>query len=268
MANVSLYFKTMILDKARDTGKIVRRKRLSSRRSNEEGAMSEFSLSLLPLGDSAATLRFGEAIEAALHARVMAFCAALDQTQAPGLSEWAPAFASVTLWYDPDALSFAELEALCRRLATAPAQAPTGALHELPFCVDGDFAPDLPEVAARNGLTPESWLTRFSQVTFEVYMLGFLPGFAYLGRLPTELDAARLATPRKNVPAGSVAVADGMCAAYPHASPGGWRLVGRTPIKMFDAGRENPVLLAPGDRVRWRRVAMDDCSTGEGAWRG
>lgn len=226
--------------------------------------MSEFTLSLLPLGDAAATLRFGEAIDATLHARVMAFCAALERAQHPGLREWAPAFASVTLWCDPDALSFANLEGLCRKLATTPAETPEGALHELPFCADGAFAPDLAEVSARNGLTPEAWLARFSQITFEVYMLGFLPGFAYLGGLPPDLDAPRLATPRKNVPAGSVAVADGMCAAYPSASPGGWRLVGRTPIKMFDAGAENPVLLAPGDRVRWRRISRDEAS----AWRG
>jgi KipI family sensor histidine kinase inhibitor len=231
--------------------------------------MSEFSLKFLPLGDGAATLRFGEAIDAELNARVMAFCAALDREAAPGVLEWAPAFASVTLWYDPDALGFDALEAFCRLLACAPAQSAAGLLHELPFCAQGDlFAPDLAEVAARNGLAPGDWLARFCAVTFDVHMLGFLPGFAYLGGLPRELDAPRLATPRINVPEGSVAVADGMCAAYPHASPGGWRLVGRTPVRLFDARAEPPALLAPGDRVRWRLVSMDEFLALEAQWRG
>jgi len=223
---------------------------------------------LLPLGDAAATLRFGEAIAPDLNARAHAFCDALETAAPPGLREWAPAFASVTLWYDPDALSFDELNALCLRLTSAPDPARAGALHELPFCAEGDFAPDLDEVAERNGLRAADWLTAFSGITFDVYMLGFLPGFAYLGGLPKTLDAPRLATPRKSVPERSVAIADGMCAAYPFASPGGWRLVGRTPVKMFDADAEKPARLAPGDRVRWRPVGMDEFVNLEAQWRG
>ena len=223
---------------------------------------------LFPLGDAAATLRFGEAIDPALNARAHAFCAALDAAPPPGLREWAPAFASVTLWYDPDALPFDQLNALCLRLASTPAPARAGVMHELPFCAEGEFAPDLAEVAARNGLSPRDWLDAFARVTFDVYMLGFLPGFAYLGGLPNFLDAPRLATPRKIVPERSVAIADGMCAAYPFASPGGWRLVGRTPLVLFDAEAETPTRLAPGDRVRWRLVGIDAFRTLEAQWRG
>lgn len=223
---------------------------------------------LLPLGDEAATLRFGETIDLALNARAHAFCATLDAARPKGLREWAPAFASVTLWYDPDALSFDALNALCLRLASTPDSFRTGGAHELPFCAEGEFAPDLFETAARNGMTARDWLEAFSKVTFEVYMLGFLPGFAYLGGLPKLLDAPRLATPRKIVPERSVAVADGMCAAYPFASPGGWRLVGRTPLQMFDAGSETPTRLAPGDRVRWRLVGLDEFLELEAQWRG
>jgi KipI family sensor histidine kinase inhibitor len=223
---------------------------------------------LLPLGDEAATLRFGEAIDPGLNARAHAFCAALDAARPPGLREWAPAFASVTLWYDPDALSLDDLNALCLRLASTPDFSHGGVLHELPFCAEGDFAPDLFDVAARNGMAPGDWLDAFSKVTFEVYMLGFLPGFAYLGGLPRFLDAPRLATPRKIVPERSVAIADGMCAAYPFSSPGGWRLVGRTPLQMFDAEAEQPTRLAPGDRVRWRPIALDEFFKLEAQWRG
>jgi len=223
---------------------------------------------LLPLGDAAATLRFGAALDPALNTRAHAFCAALDAAPPPGLREWAPAFASVTLWYDPDALAFDDLNALCRRLTCTPAPSRDGVLHELPFCVEADFAPDLAEVCAQNRLAPCDWIAAFAQVTFDVYMLGFLPGFAYLGGLPDFLDAPRLATPRKMVPERSVAVADGMCAAYPFASPGGWRLVGRTPLRMFDAESERPTRLAPGDRVRWRPVGLDEFLKLEAQWRG
>ncbi|MCW2274325.1 5-oxoprolinase subunit PxpB [Rhodoblastus acidophilus] len=223
---------------------------------------------LLPLGDEAATLRFGEAIDLALNARAHAFCAALESARPAGLREWAPAFSSVTLWYDPDALSFDELNALCLRLASTPNFSRAGVVHELPFCAEEEFAPDLFDVAARNGMTPRDWLDAFSKVNFDVYMLGFLPGFAYLGGLPNFLDAPRLATPRKIVPERSVAIADGMCAAYPFASPGGWRLVGRTPLQMFDAGAKTPTRLAPGDRVRWRPIALDEFLELEAQWRG
>jgi KipI family sensor histidine kinase inhibitor len=224
---------------------------------------------LFPLGDAAATLRFGAGMDAATNARAHSFCAALAEAAPPGLREWAPAFASVTLWYDPDALDFAGLENFCRRLAAAPRAPASRAPHALPVCVEGEgFAPDLAEVARASGLTAQAWLARFCAATFDVRMLGFLPGFAYLGGLPRELDAPRLATPRKNVPERSVAVADGMCAAYPFASPGGWRLIGRTPVRLFDAAAARPALLAPGDRLRWRRIGLEEFSALEARWRG
>jgi KipI family sensor histidine kinase inhibitor len=225
---------------------------------------------VLALGDCAVTISFGDAIAPDLHARVKAFCATLAETAPiPGVAEWAPAFASVTLWYDPDRIAFAELAERLADLAEQPARGrEAGALFEIPFCAEEDFAPDLDEVAALRGLTPETWLARFANLVFEVYMLGFLPGFAYLGGLPDALSAPRLATPRKSVPAGSVAIADGMCAAYPFASPGGWRLMGRTPAPLFDIGNAaRPALLAPGDRVRWRAISRSEYDALEARWR-
>jgi KipI family sensor histidine kinase inhibitor len=142
------------------------------------------------------------------------------------------------------------------------------AFFEIPFCADAELAPDLAEVARLNGFARENYLARLTDVVFEVYMLGFLPGFAYLGGLPERLSAPRLATPRKNVPAGSVALADGMCAAYPFASPGGWRLIGRTPAPLFDAREEErPALLAAGDLLRWREISRDEFFRLDTAWR-
>jgi KipI family sensor histidine kinase inhibitor len=209
------------------------------------------------LGDGAATIIFGDVISPEIHIRVKAFCAALADAAIEGVEEWAPAFASATIWHDPDRIAF---DALAERLAAlAKTPVPTheaGALFEITFCAEGDCAPDLEEVAGLCRMAPEQWLEKFTSLVFEVYMLGFQPGFAYLGGLPEALSPPRLATPRKSVPAGSVAVADGMCAAYPFASPGGWRLIGRTRAVLFDlANARRPTMLAPGDRVRWRMVS-------------
>ncbi len=222
-----------------------------------------------PLGDTAMTIVFGETIDADVSAGVRGFCAALAAAERPdGVEEWAPAFASATVWYDPELTSFAILAAFFTRLAQeARPLRKTGALFEIPFCRDADLAPDLDDVAHEKGLTTEAYVEAFSALTLEVVMLGFLPGFAYLGGLPETLSAPRLNTPRKVVPARSVAIADGMCAAYPFASPGGWRLIGRTPAPLFDArDLSRPALLAPGDRVIWREIGRAEFDRLERQW--
>jgi inhibitor of KinA len=224
---------------------------------------------VLPLGDAALTIEFGDRIDPETHVRVRRFCAALEAGTLPeGVEEWAPAFASVTLWYDPEKISYAALAnfVTCLSHGPPPAEKP-GACYEIPFCRDEDFAPDLAELSGLKGLTPEAYIEEFSALVFEVYMLGFQPGFAYLGGLPERLSAPRLTTPRKSVPARSLAIADLMCAAYPFASPGGWRLIGRTPAPLFDpCHRTRPALLTPGDRVRWREIDRAACQRLESQW--
>jgi KipI family sensor histidine kinase inhibitor len=223
------------------------------------------------LGDAALTLVFGDRIDEATHARVTHFCAALEAGPRPeAIEEWAPAFASATVWYDPDRIAFAPLADFLARLSLhAPNDEKPGALFEIPFCRDAELAPDLADLAGFKGLTPEAYVAAFSALDFEVYMLGFQPGFAYLGGLPEKLSAPRLDTPRKIVPARSLAVADGMCAAYPFASPGGWRLIGRTPAPLFDPDQPTrPALLAPGDRVRWREIDRAAYERFERQWGG
>ena len=222
---------------------------------------------LSALGDSAATLAFGEAITSEFQCRVKNFAAALARSAPEGVLEWAPAFASITIWFDPDILPFAALKAFVQTLDDHAAAPAPGAGYALPFCCDADLAPDLAETAAAKGFSPDAYVAAFCALRFEVIMLGFLPGFAYLGGLPQSLSLPRLATPRKTVPARSVAIADGMCAAYPLASPGGWRLIGRTPAPLFDVqNAQNPALLAPGDFVRWRRIDRQEFSRLETRW--
>jgi len=215
-----------------------------------------FEPRLRPLGDAALTVAFGDSINPEAHELALGLSARLALESLPGVIEWAPAFASITLWYDPDQISFDALRAsLAPLLREGARKTVEGARFVIPFCHDADFAPDLAETAALKSLSPDQYIERFAGVVFEVAMLGFQPGFAYLGGLPDALDAPRLATPRKNVHARSVAIADGMCAAYPLDSPGGWRLIGRTPAPLFCARNpERPALLTPGDKLRWRPI--------------
>jgi len=125
-------------------------------------------------------------------------------------------------------------------------------------CFDEDFAPDLADLAQTKGLTREAVIGLLLGATFRVYMIAFMPGFPYMGGLPKALEMPRLKSPRKAVPARSLAVAGAMCAVYPWESPGGWRLLGRTPIPLFSARDEAPSLLASGDRVNWRAVGREE----------
>ncbi len=132
---------------------------------------------------------------------------------------------------------------------------PTPRLVEIPVCYGGEFGPDLEEVAVARGLRPERVIELHSSQTYHAYFLGFAPGFAYLGELPDSLATPRLATPRRKVPAGSVGIAGKQTAVYPFATPGGWNLLGRTPLRMFQAEREPMGLLDVGDEVRFRPIA-------------
>lgn len=230
---------------------------------------------LLPLGDSAWTVEFGQAIDPDIHARVLGFCRQLallaEAGRLTGVQEWVPAFCSVTVHFAAETVDAIALRAHLAELAgTTDSHEVSGAVWQLPVCFDAECAPDLADVAAAKGLTVERVIALLTESVFPVYMLGFLPGFPYLGGVPEVLDLPRLAVPRKAVPARSIAIAGRMCAAYPWESPGGWRLVGRTPIRLFDAANEaRPALLAPGDKVLWQAVdrkhfdALDaDCAAG------
>jgi inhibitor of KinA len=137
---------------------------------------------------------------------------------------------------------------------------------EIPVCYGGEFGPDLEEVAALRGIETEQVIRLHSSATYRVYFLGFAPGFAYLGQLPEELVTPRLATPRKHVPAGSVAIAGNQTGVYPFATPGGWRLLGRTPTRMFRADRDGLSLLSIGDRVRFTPIPSERFAELEKKW--
>ncbi|THF63294.1 5-oxoprolinase subunit PxpB [Pseudothauera rhizosphaerae] len=215
---------------------------------------------VLDAGDAALTIEFGDAIDPRLLASVNALDAAISRMHAegglPGLIETMPTFRSLTVFFDPLATSRAALRnALEPLLAAAETVAPPAARHwRLPVCYEGEAAPDLAETARAIGRSADEVVALHSGTEYLVYMLGFLPGFPFMGDLPAALRLPRRGEPRVRVPAGSVAIATGLTAIYPWESPGGWHLLGRCPVPLFDAGRGAPALLAAGDRVRFEPV--------------
>lgn len=205
------------------------------------------------LGDAAIVVTFAPDVSAAANDRVHALAASLEERPlAPSLPEIeiVPAMVSLTLHVPPG--EAAGLLPLVRARAGAlPAAAPRveGRVHEIPVTYGGAGGPDLAEVAARAGCSPEEAARRHAAGLYRVYMLGFLPGFAYLGDVEATIAAPRRATPRSNVPAGSVGIAGTQTGVYPRESPGGWQIVGRTTLSMFDAAAG--ARLQAGDRVRF-----------------
>ena len=206
------------------------------------------------LGDSAVLLTFGDRVDLALNRRVHRVAAAVRARAIAAVTDVVPAYAALSVHYDPlhvghDAIA-AELRAIAQgALAAGDDDADRDATtHEIRVTYDG---PDLAEVAERAGLRVDDVVALHAGTTYTVYLLGFVPGFAYLGDLDARLALPRRASPRTRVPRGAVAIAGRQTAVYPLATPGGWHLVGRTDAPLLDVGRTPPAMLAPGDRVRF-----------------
>jgi inhibitor of KinA len=208
---------------------------------------------LLNLGDAALTLELGDHIKPDLNARVMAARDSLAAASLPGITDLVPTYRSLTVHFDP---LVTDRDALVEQLRVAAdaeqKSASAGRLFEIPVRFGGEDGPDLAEVAATVGRSAEEIIKTLCSLEMRVYLIGFLPGFPYLGDLPEWLRLPRRATPRTAVPPNSIAIAGPQAAVYPWQSPGGWHLLGRTTVTMFDASNtERPALLAPGDTVRF-----------------
>jgi KipI family sensor histidine kinase inhibitor len=207
---------------------------------------------VLPLGDAAFCVELGDSLDLATNARVRALDRELAERPFAGFVEAVPTLRSLLVVYDPRAARPAAVaSALAARLSAASAPLPAGRIHEVPTLYGGDAGPDLEPLARERGLAPRELVRLHASREYTALMLGFKPGFAYLGIVPPELECARLETPRVRVPAGSVGIAARQTGIYPVASPGGWRLVGRTTLRLFDPDRQPPALFAAGDRVRF-----------------
>jgi inhibitor of KinA len=207
---------------------------------------------IAPLGETAVTLSWGDGVDATVNERVHRAAEAIQTAALPEVTDLVPAYAALTVFYDPlhlDYPALADQLAEVVRAAESTAGAGRPAVeHAVPVHYNGD---DLEEVARQTGLTTGEVVARHRAPTYRVYLLGFVPGFAYLGDLDPALVVPRRGTPRKQVPAGSVAIAGGQTAIYPLNTPGGWHLIGSTSLVMFDPQREPASLFRPGDRVRF-----------------
>ena len=208
-------------------------------------------LRIQPLGDSALRIEVGRTIDPEVNRRVRAAGAAIDKAAIPGVVEWVPSYAAVTVYYQPHVVRFGDLAKKLGALAGETAEVPDGQLVTIPVVYDG---PDLAFVADHAKVSVEEVIDLHSRPEYLVYMIGFAPGFPYLGGLPEKLATPRLEKPRLSVPAGSVGIGGAQTGVYPLESPGGWRLIGRTSAALYDPKRDPPSLLAAGDRVRFRPV--------------
>lgn len=204
-------------------------------------------LQIYPLGETAVLAELGTRLDTGLNTRAIALAAALKKRR--DVREALAAYSTVTVHFDPDQITYDALSAAIRRLATKrPPMEEPGRLHRIPVTYDG---PDLESVSARLGLEMQQVIELHIQPIYRVFLVGFVPGWAYMGPLPEELSLPRLESPRKRVAAGSVAIVGRQTGIYPLAVPGGWHLIGRTSVKLFFPDRDPPSLFRAGDRVKF-----------------
>lgn len=271
---------------------------MDSKREAAQAASYSFS----SLGDSAVILSFGQHIDEGTHRKVTALAALLEAQPFSGMIECVPAFASVAVHYHPVQVLNSRNneerghetinETVCKQINAVAAKLhsrpdDTQITHssfeahssfethmpietqrtiEIPVCYGGDFGPDLGFVAAHCGLSEEEIIAIHSSGDYLVYMIGFAPGFPYLGGMPERIAAPRHRTPRTVIPRGSVGIAGGQTGVYPIATPGGWQLIGRTPLELFRPESEYPSLLRAGDKVRFKPITREQYRDGD--WNG
>jgi inhibitor of KinA len=212
---------------------------------------------IVPLGDRALVVEFGDAIDPALSTRIAALAQRMRADPLPGVHDIVPTYATLALHYDPVAIGCDDpYDILAQQVeAWLAGQAAEGEGHgrvvEIPVCYGGDFGADMAELARRHGLDEAQVARLHSTPEYHVHMLGFVPGFAYLGGLDPRLATPRRDSPRARVPAGSVAIGGGQTGIFPLDTPGGWHLIGRTPLRLFTPDTEPPCLLNAGDKVRF-----------------
>jgi inhibitor of KinA len=217
-----------------------------------------------PLGDSALLVRVSEEFhpEKSLDA-VLRGAHALELAAIPGVIELAPAYTTIGVYFDSTRINgFDKLKATIEHLLQSNLEAAraraAASVIEVPVCYESDFAPDLEEVARHAGISSDEVIRQYLDATYRVACVGFTPGFPYLSGLPPELATPRRSSPRKEIPAGAVAIGGTQTGVYPRKSPGGWNIIGRTPLRLFDVQRESPALFRAGDQVRFRQISRDE----------
>ena len=222
--------------------------------------LTEFQWRIAPTGDRCLIVEFGQRVDAAVNRTVHAFARQLDHLSIMGIVDVVPAFTTVSIHYRPECLEYQTLRERMNDLLAKGIPHHHGHERqvEIPVCYLGACGPDLDEIAAACGCTSAQVIERHIASPHRVAMLGFAPGFPYITGLDPSLSVPRRATPRTRIPTGTVAIAGSQTGIYPFETPGGWNLIGRTPLKMFDLGRASPCLLRPGDLPRFVSITLEE----------
>ena len=207
-------------------------------------------------GDTSLSVEFGNEISEAINTQIRAFNIALQNSKMPGIVETVPTYRSLMIHYDPGVIQYAPLVKKLKNLLGQLDNIviPPSEVLEVPVLYGGEMGPDLAFVAEHNGKTQEEVIKIHTSTEYLIYMLGFTPGFTYLGGMSEEIATPRLKTPRVKIPGGSVGIAGSQTGVYPIDSPGGWQLIGRTPVKMYDPDRETPILPQAGQYIKFRAI--------------
>ena len=215
---------------------------------------------ILPTGDRALTVEFGNSIDEKINARLMGFIRGLSQERIKGIEEFVPSFRSVLIHYNPAVLSYDKMSRIVKQAADKPVTEETHKkrIVTVPVCYDERYGPDIKDVAEHAGLSVEEVISIHTSTPYLVYMLGFQPGFPYLGGLDKRICCPRLTTPRVRLEAGSVGIGGEQTGLYPMESPGGWRIIGVTPVRCYNPDKEKPIPYMAGDHIRFKSITREE----------
>ncbi|MBV7507052.1 5-oxoprolinase subunit PxpB [Bacillus sp. sid0103] len=217
-------------------------------------------MDIQPLGDLAIRICFGDGINEMIHERVQYFTSMLHCSNIPGIIEWVPAYNTIAIYYRPEIISYNKLVETVEKLyhTSAAAKPRQPIVYEIPVYYGGETGLDLPFIAQYHKLSEEEVISLHTDKEYLIYMVGFVPGFPYLGGLSPQLAVPRLEHPRPRVPAGTVGIGGEQTGIYPSEVPSGWRIIGITPVKLFEIEKPNPCLFSAGDYIKFFPINGDE----------